>query len=126
MLKNIHEVRSFLGLCSYYRRFIKWFANIASPLHALTKKGVHFKWIEKERNTFGTSKEKLTTTPVLTLPDFRKPFLVQCDACGSSIGAVLTQDGHPIAYESRILKDSEKPLQIYEKELLAVIHALAT
>ena len=71
-------------------------------------------------------KQKLSTEPVLILPDLRKALMVQCDACGSSIGAVLMQDGHVVAYESRVLLKSEKSLQIYEKELLAVIHALST
>ena len=125
-LRTVHDVRSFLGLCSYYRRFIRLFAEIASPLHALTHKGAKFRWLEWEKEAFSRLKQKLSTEPVLILPDLRKPFVVQCDACGSSIGAVLMQDGHVVAYESRVLLKAEKSLQIYEKELLAVIHALST
>ena len=124
--KTVHEVRSFMGLSSYYRRYIRHFAEFASPLHALTKKNVVFRWTTKEIEAFQKLKEKLTTGPVLILPDLQKSFLVMCDACGNSIGAVLQQDGHVVAYESRVLSDPEKILQIYEKELLAVIHALSS
>ncbi|MCO5580765.1 hypothetical protein L7F22_034635 [Adiantum nelumboides] len=99
-LKTVHDVRSFLGLCSYYRRFIRNFAEIASPLHALQKKAVNFRWTQKEISAFNLLKEKMTTDPVIVLPDLRKSFVVQCDACGSSIGAVLMQDGRVVAYES--------------------------
>ena len=119
-LRTVHDVRNFLGLCSYYRRSIRLFAEIASPLHALTHKGAKFRWLEWEKEAFSRLKQKLSTEPVL------KSFVVQCDACGSSIGAVLMQDGHVVAYESRILLKTEKSLLIYEKELLAVIHALST
>ncbi|MCO5582352.1 hypothetical protein L7F22_036246 [Adiantum nelumboides] len=91
-LKTVHNVRSFLGLCSYYRRFIPNFAEIASPLHALRKKGVTFRWTQKEISAFDLLKEKMTSDPVIVLPDLRKSFVVQCDACGSSIGAVLMQE----------------------------------
>ncbi|MCO5610687.1 hypothetical protein L7F22_064928 [Adiantum nelumboides] len=92
-LKTVHDVRSFLGLCSYYRRFIRNFAEIASPLHALQKKAVTFGWTQKEISAFNLLNEKMTSDPVIVLPDLRKSFVVQCDACGSSIGAVLMQDG---------------------------------
>ncbi|MCO5551080.1 hypothetical protein L7F22_004577 [Adiantum nelumboides] len=120
---NLHEVRSFLGLCSYYRKFIRFFAEIAAPLHDLTRKGVVFRFGERQQQAFKLLKEKLTTELVLILPDLRKSFQVQCDACGNNIGAILMQDGHVIAYESRVLRGPEKHMQIYE-ELLAVIHAL--
>ncbi|MCO5558306.1 hypothetical protein L7F22_011885 [Adiantum nelumboides] len=109
---NLHEVRSFLGLCSYYHRFTGLFAEIATPLHDLTCKGVVFRFGERQQQAFKLLKEKLTTEPVLILPDLRKSFQVQCDACGSSIGAVLMQYGHVIAYESKVLRGSEKHRQI--------------
>ncbi|MCO5564476.1 hypothetical protein L7F22_018137 [Adiantum nelumboides] len=121
---NLHEIRNFLGLFSYYRRFIRFFAEIATPLHDLMRKGVVFRFGERQQQAFKLVKEKLTTEPVFILPDLRKSFQVQCDACGSSIGAVLMQDGHVIAYENRVLRGPEKHMQIYEEELLAVIHAL--
>ncbi|MCO5576612.1 hypothetical protein L7F22_030427 [Adiantum nelumboides] len=123
-LKNVHEVRSFLGLCSYYRRYVRKFAEIASPLHMLTQKGVPFSWGVSEVTAFQTLKEKMTTGPVLILPDLQKSFEVYCDACGRSLGAVLMQEGRVIAYESRMFSKPEMTAQIYEKELLAVIHAL--
>ncbi|MCO5548020.1 hypothetical protein L7F22_001476 [Adiantum nelumboides] len=86
--------------------------------------GVVFRFGGRQQQAFKLLKEKLTTEPVLILPDLRKSFQVQCDACSSSIGAVLMQDGHVIAYESRVLRGPEKHMQIYEEELLAVIHAL--
>ena len=125
--KNLHEVRSFIGLCSYYRRFIQGFSILDGPLHELTKKKVKYQWTTKEDNAFKTLKEKLMTRPLLIIPDLKKPFEVQCDACGGeSLGAVLLQEGHPVAYESRRLNSQERVLGIYEKELLAVILALST
>ncbi|MCO5615161.1 hypothetical protein L7F22_069450 [Adiantum nelumboides] len=123
-LKNVHEVRSFLCLCSYYKRYIRKFAEIASPLHMLTQKGVPFSWGVTEVTSFQTLKDKMTTGPVLILPDLQKSFEVYCDACGRSLGAVLMQEGRVIAYESRMFSKPEMTAQIYEKELLAVIHTL--
>ncbi|MCO5612166.1 hypothetical protein L7F22_066428 [Adiantum nelumboides] len=118
-LKTVHDVGSFPCLCYYYRRFVRHFAEIASPLHALEKKAIKWQWTSKEKSAFRCLKEKMTTDPVLVLPDLSKSFVVQCDACGNSIGAVLMQNGRVVAYESRILSDTEKTYHIYEKELLA-------
>ena len=124
ILHTVHGVRSFLGLCSYYKAFIRHLSEIAAPLHNLTRKGVKFRWEIKEKQAFHHLKEKLSSQPVLILPDLRKPFVVQCDACGHSIGAALMHDDHVVAYESRILLPTEKNLQVYEKKLLVVLHAL--
>ena len=124
--KNLHELRSFIGMCSYYRRFIEKFSVIAGPLHDLTKKKVKFQWTAKENAAFKELKAKLMSQPLLVLPDLNKTFEVHCDASGESLGTVLSQEGHPIAYESRRFQAQEKTLGIYEKELLAVIHALDT
>ncbi|MCO5572480.1 hypothetical protein L7F22_026235 [Adiantum nelumboides] len=105
-LKNVHEVRSFLGLCSYYRRYVRKFAEIASPLHMLTQKGVPFLWGATEVTAFQALNDKMTTGPVLILPDLQKSFEVYCDACGRSLGAVLMQEGRVIAYESRLFSKS--------------------
>ncbi|MCO5568294.1 hypothetical protein L7F22_021993 [Adiantum nelumboides] len=102
--RNLHEVRSFIGMCAYYRRFIEKFSLIAGPLHDLTKKNVKYVWTEKRQQAFDTLKQKLISQPVLALPDLSKPFEVQCDACGDCLGAVLLQEGHAIAYESRRLR----------------------
>ncbi|MCO5588727.1 hypothetical protein L7F22_042686 [Adiantum nelumboides] len=122
--RNLHELRSSIGICAYYRRFIEKFSLIAGPLHDLTKKNVKYVWTEKKQQAFDTLKQKLTSQPVLALPDLSKPFEVQCDACGDCLGAVLLQEGHAIAYESRRLSSDEQILGIYEKELLVVLHAL--
>ncbi|MCO5581875.1 hypothetical protein L7F22_035764 [Adiantum nelumboides] len=90
----------------------------------LTQKGVLFSWGATEVTAFQTLKDKMTTGPVLILPDLQKLFEVYCDACGRSLGAVLMQEGRVIAYESRLFSKPEMTTQIYEKELLAVIHAL--
>ncbi|MCO5612674.1 hypothetical protein L7F22_066943 [Adiantum nelumboides] len=111
---------------SYYRRFIAKFSAIAGPLHDLTKKNVKYVWTDKERKAFTTLKERLTSQPVLVLPDLSKPFEVHCDASGDCLGAVLLQEGDAIAYENRRLHSDEQSLDIYEKELLAVMHALDT
>ncbi|MCO5570367.1 hypothetical protein L7F22_024087 [Adiantum nelumboides] len=123
-LKNVHKVRSFLRLCSYYRRYVRKFGEIASPLHMLTQKGVPFLWGATKVTTFRTLKDKMTTGPILILSDLQKSFEVYCDACGRSLSAVLMQEGRVIAYESCLFSKPEMTAQIYEKELLVVIHAL--
>ena len=87
--KNLHELRSFIGMCAYYRRFIEKFSFIAGPLHDLTKKNIKYEWTLKTNEAFEKLKERLTSQPVLSLPDLSKPFEVQCDACGDCLGAVL-------------------------------------
>lgn len=121
---NLHDLRSFIGMCSYYRRFIAKFSVIIGPLHDLTKKNVKFRGTLREHNAFITLKQKLMSQPFLKLPGLDKTFEVHCDASGNSLGAVYSQEGQPIAYESCRLHTEEKSLGIYEKELLAVIHAL--
>ena len=97
---------------------------IANPLHDLTKHKVPYVWTPKEQIAFNELKTKLMTQPLLAVLDLKKPFANHCDACRDSIGAVLSQEGHPIAYESRRLHEQEKSLGVYEKELILVIHAL--
>ena len=99
-------MRSFLGLASYYRRFIQEFAKIAHPLHALLRKDTPFKWTPDSQEAFDELKNKLVTTPVLAYPDFTQNFYVETDASKQGLGAVLAQmqeDNklHPIAYASR-------------------------
>lgn len=123
--KNVHEVRSFLGLSSFYRKYVKNYSRIALPLTILTRKRTSFCWSESQQRAFDTLKNILTHAPVLQLPDFAQPFfIVVTDASGSGIGAVLMQNDHPIAFESRKLKPSETNYSVYDKELLAVVHAL--
>ena len=109
---NVHEVRSFLGFCSYYRRFIPQFAEVAKPLHCLTEKTHPFVWSEQCQEAFERLKKKMVEAPVLAHPDFSKPFIIDTDASDAAIGAVLSQniDGqeHAIAYASRTLSKAEK------------------
>ena len=100
---NATEVRQFLGLASYYRRYIHWFANIAKPLNALTQKATAFEWISECQDAFNSLKRKLTQAPILPYPSFHQsasPFVLQTDASAVGLGAVLEQDGHVIAYAS--------------------------
>ena len=124
--RNVTEVRSFLGLCSYYRRFVPSFASLADPLHKLTKKGNSFKWTEDCQRSFDSLRRALTSPPILANPDFSKPFILDCDASDQSIGAVLSQkvDGieRVCAYASRTLSKSERKYCVTRKELLAVVH----
>lgn len=116
---GLKQLRGFLGLAGYYRRFVKSFGGIARPLTALTKKD-SFVWSEEAHKYFEELKQSLCEAPVLALPDFYKQIVVETDACGSGIGAVLMQEGHPLAYISHHLKGKQVHLSIYEKELLSV------
>ena len=122
---TVKEVRSFLGFCSYYRRFIFRFSEIAKPLHKLTQKGVRFKWTKECQNAFQTLKTKLVNAPVLAHPDFNHGFILDVDACDQSIGAVISQkingEEHAIAFASRTLTKSERAYCVTRKELLALV-----
>lgn len=121
----LKQLRGFLGLCSYYRKFIRNFAEIASPLHALTKKGQRFLWSEECEERFQTLKSKLMTAPALAYPNFSQMFILDTDASNTAIGAVLSQtirgEEHPAAYASLTLSSSEKKYSITRRELLAVV-----
>jgi hypothetical protein len=95
---SVHQIRSFLGLAGYYRRFIPDFSRIAKPMTELLKKGVKFVWDDKCAKVFHTLTAQLTTAPVLAQPDNTKPFDVYCDASGTRLGCVLMQDNRVIAY----------------------------
>ncbi|CAO2152943.1 unnamed protein product [Urochloa humidicola] len=97
---TVTEIRSFLGLAGYYRRFIENFSKIAKPMTELLKNNVRFEWTEACENSFQTLKEKLTTAPVLTLPDIKKDFVVYCDASRQGLGCVLMQKGKVVANQS--------------------------
>jgi hypothetical protein len=122
--KTLTELRGFLGMCTYYRKFVKGFSQLCAPLTDLTKKGA-FKWNEEAQMTMDKMKKVMSTCPVLALPDFSLPFTLECDASGEGIGAVLMQNRHPLAYESRKLRGPELLYNIYDKEMLAIMHALA-
>ena len=122
--KNIREVRGFLGLTGWYRVFIQFYAKIAAPITSTLKKTKAFIWTPAAEQAFNLLKEALMSDPILALPDFAKPFLVTSDASGQAIGGVLTQEGRPIAYESRKLRTHELNYPMHDLELLAVVHAL--
>jgi len=103
---NVKEVRSFHGLASFYRIFVPNIGTIAAPLNDIVKKDVGFKWGEAQHNAFDVLKEKLTNAPIVALPNFAKTFEIECDVSSIGIGAVLLQEGHPIAYFSEKLKGS--------------------
>ena len=108
---DVTEVRKFLGLASYYRRYIAQFSDIAAPLHKLTQKGESFSWSNVCQAAFDNLKEKLVQAPVLVYPDltqYASPFVLRMDASASGLGTVLEQDGHVIGYASRILTKSEQ------------------
>ena len=123
---TVTEVQSFLGLAGYYRRFIEGFSKIAGPLHCLTRKGVNFEWTDRCEESFQTLKEKLTSAPVLTLPEGNEGFEVYSDASRQGLGCVLMQHKRVVAYASRQLKKHELNYPTHDLELAAVIFALKT
>ncbi|GJU68766.1 putative reverse transcriptase domain-containing protein [Tanacetum coccineum] len=122
--RTLTEVRSFLGLAGYYRRFIENFSKIAKSLTILTQKCKTFDWGEEQELAFQTLKDKLCNAPVLALPDGPEDFVVYCDASGIGLGCVLMQRGKVIAYASRQLKIHEKNYTTHDLELGAVVFAL--
>ena len=121
---NATEVRQFLGLASYYRRYVKNFADVAAPLHYLTQKAVEFNWKENCQHSFQVLKDALTQAPVLCYPSFKKGFTLQTDASAVGIGAVLEQEGHVVAYASCSLTPPERQYSVIEQECLAVVFAV--
>jgi hypothetical protein len=124
--KTISQVRSFHGLASFYRRFVKDFSTKAAPLNELTKKGVVFKWGEPQENAFQELKKRLTEELLFMLPDFTRTFEVECDASGIGIGGVLMQEVKPIAYFSEKLGGAQLNYSVYDKELYASVRVLET
>ena len=122
--RNVTEVRSFLGLASYYRRFVGGFSVIASPLTKLLKKGIKFEWADKCQNSFERLKGMLVEAPVLTQPTLGKEYTLYSDASGISLGCVLMQDGKVVAYASRQLKLNKKNYPTHDLDLAAVVFAL--
>ncbi|KAL1203462.1 RNA-directed DNA polymerase-like protein [Cardamine amara subsp. amara] len=123
---TIGHVRSFHGLASFYRRFVQNFSTIAAPLASVIKKDVAFKWGPAQEEAFNKLKDSLTHAPVLVLPNFNKTFEIECDASGTGIGAVLTQEGKPVAYFSEKLHGASLNYPIYDKELYALVRSLET
>lgn len=127
--QNQHDVRSFLGLANYYRKFVKGYSKVALPLNRLLTKNTPFKWTTECQDAFKLLKEKLTNTPLLAYPDFRRQFILSCDASGMAIEYILSQIGddnkeHVIAYGGRALNNAEKANSVTEQEMLALISAI--
>ncbi|GKC55706.1 putative mitochondrial protein [Tanacetum coccineum] len=120
---TLKQLRGFLGLTGYYRMFIKDYASISQPLVALTKKDT-FKWNPSAELAYHKLKEAMVQAPMLALPNFDQEFVVETDASGKGIGAVMCQNGHPIAYWSKTLSVKHQALSTYEKEFLAMVAAL--
>jgi hypothetical protein len=121
---NAHEVRSFLGLAGYYRKFVKGFSKLATPLTRLTRKNEKFQWTEECERSFQELKQRLVTAPILTLPSGTGGFVIYSDASLKGLGCVLMQQGKVIAYASRQLKTYERNYPTHDLELAAVVFAL--
>ena len=126
--RNTKDVRRFLGLASYYRRFVPGFATLAAPLHKVSTKTSLFTWDKHCQTAFEELRHRLTTTPVLTYPRFDSPFLVDTDASNHGLGAVLSQvengKERVVVYASRVLSKAERNYCATRKELLAVVYAV--
>jgi len=122
--KNQRELKGFLGLTGFYRKFIKNYSQIAKPLTALLKNDVVFLWNDKCQKAFSTMKEILTSEPILQYPNVEEMFILTCDASGQAIGSVLSQmsagKNLPIAYASRVLNSAEQRYSTTESECLAI------
>ncbi|KAM0065899.1 putative nucleotidyltransferase, Ribonuclease H [Helianthus debilis subsp. tardiflorus] len=122
--KNVKKVRGFLGLTGYYRRFIKNYASVAGPLTDLLRKD-SFCWNETTLQAFTKLKHLLSSTPILRLPDFSKPFTIETDASGTGVGAVLSQEKHPLAYFSKKLCPRMQNASTYHREMYAITQAIS-
>ena len=118
--RSARAVRGFLGIAGYYRKFVHNYGIIATLLTALLKKE-GFRWNDDAAGAFSTLKEAVTSAPVLSLPDFTKQFVVECDASTYGFGAVLVQEGHPIAFFSRPVAPRHRSLAAYERELIGLV-----
>lgn len=122
--ENAIDVKSFLGLASYYKRFIKDFSKTVAPLTNMTKKNQTFTWDARCEHAFTSMKEKLTRAPVLVIPKRNIEMTVYTDAYGTSLGAVLMQSRRVVAYASRQLKPHGKRYPTHDLELAAIVFTL--
>jgi hypothetical protein len=121
---SVAEIRSFLGLAGYYRRFIKDFSKIAKPMMKLLEKNKTFEWAEECQTSFEELKKRLTSAPVLILLDLTKKFDIYCDVSRRGLGCVLMQEGQVVCYASRQLRKHEENYPTHDLELAAVVHVL--
>jgi len=129
--KNVKDIRKFLGLANYYRRFIKDFAQIARPMNMLTRKDVKWQWGGEQQKAFDELKEIFTTRPVLVAPDLDKEFRVEADTSNYAMGGVLSMKcsdelWRPVAFISKSLSNTERNYEIHNKEMLTVVRCLET
>ena len=123
-LKSVFEIRSFLRLAGYYRRFIEDFSRLAAPMTRLTQKEVKFDWVDRCEEAFQELKRRLTTAPILIVPDKGQGYTVYCDASRAGLGCVLMQSERVVAYCSRQLKNHEQNYPTHDIELATVVFAL--
>jgi len=127
--KSIKDIQKFLGFYNFYRCFVHVYSILVHPLFDLTKKTTTWTWTLACEAMFTSLQYTLTTSPVLILPDYDKAFTLITDASNYTTGAILEQEdalghSHPVAYYSKSLQPAERNYEIYDKELLAIIHVL--
>ena len=126
---TLKEVQAFIGFANFYRRFIKDFSTMAHPLHDLTKKDVPWHWSQEQQEAFNAIKKQFCEEPILKVYDPDLPTCIECDASGFATGGIPSQkheDGlwHPVAYRSQSMSKEEHNYEIYDREMLGLIHAL--
>ena len=126
--RNVKNIRQFIGIANYYRKYIQNFAKIAKPLFKLLEKDAKFNWNEDAEKAFIELKDRLCSAPVLRHPNFNEQFIITVDSSGYALGAVLSQkidnNEHPIAYASRVLTSIESGYSTYEKEALGILFGI--
>jgi len=122
--KNVHEMRVFLGMTNYQRKFVEGYSKVTSSLTYLLKKDKRWNWTDKCQKAFDDLKKRMVTALILKLPDFESLFKIHIDALDFGIGGVLMQDGHPVVYKSQKFQDRERRYSVHEKETTAIIHCL--
>jgi len=125
----VKDVRKFLGLANYYRRFIKNFTRVTRPMNTLTRKNIKWQWEKEQQQAFDKLKEIFTTRPVLAAPDLDKEFRVEADASNYATRGVLSMKcsdklERPVAFISKSLSDMERNYEIHDKEMLVIVRCL--
>ena len=123
------DIRKFLGLINYYRRFIKNFAQVARPMNVLTRKNVKWRWKEEQQKAFDKLKRVFMTRPVLAAPDLDKEFRIEVDTSNYTTGGVLSMKDsnelwRPVTFIFKSLSDTERNYEIYNKEMLVIVRYL--